>query len=806
MEIKKQKNLKRAGRSFGKIGMRLLKFFTLFLLIFMTINVSAQIISTAQEDYDINTSCNANVFVQSGDISGAVIELPPAVIGTDYCFQIPLASLTWGSGDIIEAEFIVTNPCSGGPSFDDTNGNISWSGGDICIPPGTGSHLEFELTIIDSNNNSEDRTFWLPVLRSIPVKIVYILDRSGSMGWTVQGGGTDTRWEILTQSVETFSTTMETFLQYNDAVGLTYFATDVIQPGDPINSGFITTSSGTSISTTLTNLMEQQTPQGATAMGSGLKDGRNKLDGNNPINATKIVLLFTDGEQNRTPLVNDDGESLDDGSVLNVSDCLTQDSIRYYTIAMGTGGLNIERLEKIATESNADYHAENTFDENLLNTFFNDNLKSILKGGSPQIISQQTRKLINGEYSTKFKINSNCTKILFQLSYNKGDSMYMTIKKGEDVLTEEFYKKESDFYQILSLDLPHKANNYIYSQGEWTVTVKGNSEENFNLTCITDDHYLKYKCGTDKGMYTNGDTIKFSVDLSYAGNPLIGETDTVKVIIFKPGDDLGHLMATYATPELNQDSINGDETSGYYQKFLSLMNNDSSFYNSLLPSEQIIILEHQGNGHYTGFFDKTELSGIYQIHFLLKGEIPGNGTFIREKLKTAVFEFGLMDNSETNYNIDLTQGDKYQTAIITIRPKNKFGNYMGPGYLSQIKIKLNKKQIVIRDKADNLNGSYIRDKADNLDGSYTFTIVNIPLEINPKDFKIFVKGEEFIPGCTPITLWHFIILIIIILILIIVLIKKVTSKKVKTLIWLILILWILYMILQHFNIYCMNLF
>jgi len=417
-----------------------------------------------------------------------------------------------------------------------------------------------------------------------------------------------------------------------------------------------------------------------------------------------------------------------------------------------------------------------------------------LKGGSPQIVSQKIGKLVNNEYSKTFKINNNCTKILFQLSYNKGDSMYMTIKKGEEVLTEKFSKKESDFYQILSLDLPYKFNDYIYSQGEWTVTVRGNSDEDFILTCITDDHFLNYECKTDNNIYSDGDTINFSVDLNYAGKPLISEKDTVKVVIFKPGDDIGNLLAIYATPDLNQDSIGGDDISGYYQKFQALMNNDSSFYNSLLPNEQIITLKHEGNGHYTGSFDKTELSGIYEIHFLLKGEIPGNGKFIREKIKSAVIEFGSLDNSETTIDIDVTQGKTGQTAIFTIKPKNIFGYYLGPGYLSQIKIDINKKQ------------GLVKDKVDNLDGSYTFTIINIPPGINPKDFKIFVKGEQYIPECAPITFLHFIILIILILILLILLIKKSTNKKLKNTLWLLLILWILYMILQHFNIYCLNLF
>lgn len=816
MEIKNQKNLKRAGRSFEKIGMRLLKFFTLFLLIFMTINVSAQIISINQSDYGIGKSCNASAFAQSGIVpagigtcvfditdyntTDCIIILPPAEIGTDYCFPMPLtAGISWG--DIVNADFNVMNAFTGTePEFNDATGFITMPGDDMCIPDDD-SYLEIEIEIATASGNEETRTFWLPILRE-PVKFMYVLDRSGSMGWTIPGGA-EIRWDILKKAVAGFSTFIEEFQQTNDAVGLTYFASDAIQPGPPINDGFITVSSGSLISNTLMNLMALQTPSGSTAMGKGLLDGRKKLQWNIPLDVTKIVLLFTDGEQNVYPEILVDGVTLENDSLLN-NLCNPEDSIKYFTIGMGTGVPALDILTEIAEANKGEMLATHDANNFVIETFFEQHMQDILKASSPQTVSRRFGMLMNGQYTTKFSVNGNCSKVLFKLSHNDDDNMHLKIEKDGIDLTSDCQKKSTPYYKILSLDLPHESGEYIYSQGEWTVTVTGNSEEEFYLSCITDDHFLNYECETDKSMYTVGDSIKFSVDLSYAGNSLAGESDTVKVLIFKPGEDLGHLLATYETPESSQDST--DDISGYYEKFLSLMNNDSSFYNSLLPSEQIIILEHQGNGHYTGFFDKTELSGIYQIHFLLKGEIPGNGTFIRENLKTAVFEFGQIDNSETDYDVDVTQGDKYQTAIITIRPKNKFGYYMGPGYLSQIKIELNKKQIVIRDKADKLNGSYIRDKVDNLDGSYTFTIVNIPSGVNPKDFQIFVKGEEFIPGCAPITFRHFIILIIIILILIIVLIKKITSKKVKILIWLILILWILYMILQHFNIYCMNLF
>ena len=824
MEIKNQKILKRPIRSFNKFGMNLLKFFVLFLFLFITSHTSAQIISTDQNDYDITviSNCNANPYIQNGEVNNSGIEnpigtgnfegtdvkLPAAVQGKDYCFQIPLTgTLTWSN--IVDEEFNVTNPCPGEPTI--VNGTITWAGGDICIPAGGDLEIEFDIT--DDSDNTHSGTFQLPVLRGKPIKIVYVLDRSGSMGWTIPlatGTSPLIRWDVLKDAVVRFTDLMDVFTQFNDSISVTYFSSDVITTGEDITGGFITTSSETVTSNTLETSMSNQTPSGSTDMGFGLLNGRKKLQWNIPIDATKFVLLFTDGEQNGHHKVLVDGVNLENDSLLNNS-CNPEDSIKYLTIGIGTGVPALDILGAIANANNGGFKAIDEFNSSEINTLFEQNMRDILKGNSPQIVARKTGKLINGKNTTKFSINGSCNKIVFDLSYIKGDLMNLKIEKDGDTITSAFRIKSKPYYKILSLNLPYKTSKgYIYSEGEWTITVTGNSEEAFNLTCIADDHYLNYDCETDKNLYTVGDSIKFSVDLSYAGKPLTGETDTVKAVILKPGDDIGHLLATYATPEFTQDSIYGDSISGYYQKYTELMYNNSDFYTSLLPDSQIVILEHLGDGHYTGLFDKTDLTGIYQIYFLLKGEIEDRGTFIREEIKTTVFEYGNTDNEETVVDIDISQGKPGNTAVITVKPINKFGYYMGPGWLSKININYKKKTgakfRLIRTKVNtkdntSISEPIIESMIDNLDGSYTFTIINLPPDVDSDDFQITVFDEILEQTCYPVTIQYLIILIIIIVLLIIVYIKK-YNKQYKILLWLILIVWIVYIILRYLGILC----
>ena len=615
--------------------------FLFFLFFFIsTLNVHAQIISRDGDKYlpdgEVPTICETNP-----SDANCIIILPPSLPGIDYHFQIPLINEADRPSCIFT--IIQTTTCeSGSPIPNSTSGDIDMPAASRCIPDGDNNYLEIEVMVIKGAEPPDNQKYRLPILRN-PVKVALVLDISGSMGWVIPGG-TDIRWNVLKKALELFTTKLEISQQPGDSISLTYFTHYIIDPNLPIGNGFIeitTDETNPSSTDTIIKDINGRNPLYATAMGLGLLDGKGKLGNNADIGARKIVLLFTDGLQNINPKVNSDGSTFNTvpDKLNDCPPCSIQDSVYYYTIGLGSSLLVPAILAEIATANGGVSLSVMTGEstETAIHDFFQGQFANMLEGGSPQIVGRKIGNLSSGDVTYKFKINNAVSRVFFELIYDEDANIDISIKKGNLEFEDQLVKITGDFYKIVNVEFPIINDEVIYGGGEWEVTISGESSDQFHLTCFTDDHFLKYPSNLDASIYKTGDTIKFNSYLKYAGESLISEYDSVSVVLIKPGDDIGHLLATYAT-ELT-DTLT-DYTDDAQNKLVTLLNNDESFFSALLPEEQIIKLENNGNGNFSGIYTNTDLTGVYQALFLIKGEIPSMGNFERIKQLSAVMEFG----------------------------------------------------------------------------------------------------------------------------------------------------------------------
>jgi len=653
----------------------LILFFLSFFFISL-INVQAQIISRAPGDYpggEVPSICGTNPSDPT-----CIIILPPSLPGVDYYFQIPLISEPRTN---CLFTIIQTTPCeSGSPVPNSIIGDIDMPAASRCTPLGSSNYLEIEvnLNIISGPNlgQTDILKYRLPILRP-PVKVALVLDISGSMGWVIPGG-TDIRWNVLKKAVELFVEKLEISQQSGDQIALTYFTTGLVPPNSPLDVGFIDITpdetlpiEDRSYSIIKTDMEPPRGPLSATAMGLGLLDGKNKLGNNDPSTDRKIVLLFTDGLQNINPKVNSDGRTFNTvPDILNDCPCSILDSIYYYSIGLGSSTLVPAILSEIA-DANGGVALSITTGadtEPEIHNFFQNQFANMLEGGSPQIVGRKIGDLSSGDLTYKFQINNVVSRVFFELIHDEGANIDISIKKGELELEDQLTEITGDFYKLINVEFPIINDNVIYGGGEWEVTVSGESSNQFYLTCFTDDHFLKYPSNLDESIYKTGDTIKFNSYLKYAGEPLISQYDSVSVVLIKPGDDIGHLLATYAT-QLTDTLI--DYTDDAQNKLVTLLNNDESFFSALLPEEQVIKLENNGNGNFSGIYTNTDLTGVYQSIFLIKGEIPSIGKFERIKQLSAVMEFGLavgetpgtfIDNTPPTQPVNLAATDVTQST------------------------------------------------------------------------------------------------------------------------------------------------
>lgn len=779
---------------FGKgINVFVVMFFLSLLTFFSSTNLYSQnIISRDAVDYPsgfVNSACATSPY------TGCIITLPPAKYGESYSFAIPLKS------GIVRSDInFIFNPitnCSEGAISFTSDGKVEMLAASSCRPE-INNFVEIDLnTISNSDGTSDAQKYYLPILRD-PIKVVLVLDMSGSMSLPVPGG-TIVRWQVLKNAVELFVQKLEAFKQDRDSVGVTYFSTELTQPGSPIGSGFIAidTTVAPRSSAIIQSDMLGKGPTYLTAMGKGLLNAKLKLNDNNPINARKLVLLFTDGLQNVEPLVNPDGITLSPGSyALNNGPCAALDSVHYYTIGMGDITLVPEILGQIAKSNGGVSLTTITgANEGEIYDFFQDQFANMLTGSSPQVVSRKTGFLSASGTTYSFPINGNVSKLYFEFINPDAANATFKLEKGGKDLTAFAKITSGTFYKTLNIPLPILTPELVNSEGDWNLTISGNSSKKFSLACFVDDHFVSFSCQPQKSVYTVGDTLVLNASLQYAGKPLTGDANKVQVVLLKPGDDLGDLLATYT--DRRTDSLK-DVEPGAETKFLHLMQSDSSFYKELLPTSQVIDLTEDGAGVFKGSYRNTDLTGTYQLMFMVNGEVPGAGKFERQKKYSAVFKFGQISERSTEIDATIstppastTHDNNGSIATITIKPKNKFGYYLGPGYLSRIKLTVDPKQGRVKSAKDNLNGSY------------TFVVTNIPLNVKP-DVRINVMGELLYQGKFPtprIHFWQYLIFILLVLLLFFRYVNAHTGKAwVRTLVWILIILWAAFMILQKLGI------
>ena len=765
--------------------------FLLVLLFCLTSSIklfSQDIISRDISDYpggSVSSPCSTSPY------TGCIVTLPPAKYGESYSFTIPIKPGVLRSD--INFVFNQHTSCSDGSISFSPNGRIEMDVASICHPL-TGNLVEIDLKA-KSSDVTDSIKYYLPILRG-PVKVVLVLDISGSMSLPVPGG-TEVRWQVLKNAVELFTHKLEEFKLDRDLIGVTYFSTELTQPAAPIGEGFIPIDTvSPSSSTVIKTDMLGKGPTNLTAMGKGLLNAKLKLDGNNPINARKLVLLFTDGLQNVNPLVNPDGITLSPGSFTLNDVCNGADSIRYYTIGMGNITLIPEVLAQIA-QANKGVSLTTTTgaDEGDINTFFQYQFANMLQGSSPQVVSQKTGKLSSTGTTYTYPINANVTKLYFELINPDATNVTLKLEKDGKDLTRYAKIVKGTFYKTLSLTLPLLSPEAIITQGDWNLTISGSSSKKYSLTCFVDDHFIDVNCKSTNTVYTVGDPIDFQVQLSFAGKPIKGDGNKVQVMLLKPGDDLGDLLTKYT--DNKTDSLN-DVEAGAETKYLHLIQSDESFYKALLPQSQIIDLEDSGNGIFKGRYTKTDLTGVYQIIYLVNGEVTGFGKFERQKQYSVVFKFGQISESSTDINAHVstppastTHENSGSIATIKIKPKNNYGHYLGPGYASKMSLTVDSKQ------------GTLKSIKDNLDGTYTFTIVNVPANVKPS-VKIVVMGEILYEGGFPspkIHFWQYLVLIFLFLMLLLRYVNAHTGKTwLIALVWVMIILWVAFMILQKLGI------
>lgn len=405
------------------------KYTVIICFLIINFNLSAQnIISRDILDYpdgDVPEICGTDP-----SNSGCIITLAPALPGENYSFQIPFVN------EAERPDFLFTfvgGGCAEGSVTFTTDGTIEMDGDNICQPfDPESNYIEILLLVnkLAPPPVDDSQEFRIPIYRE-PVKVVFVIDISGSMEQIVPEG-IEVRWDVLKSSVNKFMAEFEKNYQVGDSISVIYYSEDTVMPGSPIDSNFIAITPDDFIPSNLKSSeiinadMQNQTLQGSAAMGNALLLAKSKLQN---ADATKIVILFTDGYQDEEPLVHKlDGNKLSNEELLNDLPYDPIKSIAYYTVGIGIDYLLPTVLKSISNASGAKNLSAPSIVETF-NIFFDSDFLNMLKGIREPI---KTRIIDLSPFDDSLHVPvSNDLKVYFNESVN-ANSGNIIIKRTSD--------------------------------------------------------------------------------------------------------------------------------------------------------------------------------------------------------------------------------------------------------------------------------------------------------------------------------------------------------------------------------------
>jgi photosystem II stability/assembly factor-like uncharacterized protein len=543
-----------------------------------------------------------------------------------------------------------------------------------------------------------------------PVDVMLVLDTSGSMA-ARSCGTCSPKLTVLKDAVEIFIQLWTSLAVTDDRLGVSYFNTNI----DDFDPGGVVLLPVLANAAAMITDVKAQNAQNLTAMGGGIQSSVNRLtDTARPRN----IILFTDGMQNVNPMVVEpelDIENEPDRTDSNIPplDPPTRlDSnldIKVNTIGVGATPPFVDLLDNIATETGGLSKLTTAPDEEL-RRFYVEELIDALRQFSPQLLDYRYGTHSTQETTESFTSNNGVNKIILKLSWNRPAKLSFSVEKDGVNVTRAGRIIDGPHYRIFSMDLPAQVfGTPINAGGEWKMIIRGDSNAPYEAAAIVEEPQLDYEFSLGGKDYVAGQPLELKVRLGYGGLPLT-DANRVTARILKPNQGLGTLLSV--TPMPSEPAGFLTETAATVaQKKLQLLVMDEQFYRELRPVPNTVTLQNNGDGTYTATFPNTNVEGTYSVIFQVDGERTDIGKYQRTEILSTMVRFSKADFNVSDLRVTFVEETAAgRSLLLHIRPKDRFGNFLGPDYGHRINATLSV-------------GSVGTDRTDLVDGSYTIPLL-----------------------------------------------------------------------------------
>jgi hypothetical protein len=597
-----------------------------------------------------------------------------------------------------------------GPAFND------WEPLGTGLPNAIVNRLEFDRADRILLASTLGRGAWTLNLTEGPaVDVILVLDLSGSM-LSPACAGCPSKLDVLKDSAELFAELWRAMATPDDRIGVNYFRTNIEEydPGGvtlhPVISG---------VPNLVADLRAETTTSSQfTAMGGGTQQAINRLP--DPAHRRNII-VFTDGMQNVDPLVAHIDDSPPAGAfhleIADVGEPRTSNvpatvpptrldsalDIKVSTIGVGATPAFVDRLSEMADETDGLTHITTAPDQDL-RRFFVEDLVNILRDSSPQLLGYVTREIApQGTDMQDFAVNLGSRQVTVKVSWQRDAKMTQRIYKDGREVTKQARITAGSFYNIFAFDADAVD---FHLGGDWQVAFSGGPGRRYELAAISDEPAFDFRFLFQPQRILAGQKVRLELKVTRDDEPFRGDL-AARTTIVKPSPKLAKLL--FETDWREKLGDKRPDGSPLVEAAFNLLLAEDKDFAELSRGEQVSLeLKPGKEGHYFAEFEDTKVAGAYRVILTLEGEDPKLGTLWRTQNLSFVVQPGAVSPSTAGLSVTAVPaaGGRVVIYTVTMKPRDRAENYLGPGRAGDLLIKFGERDIRASPWEDLGDGSY----------------------------------------------------------------------------------------------------
>jgi len=553
--------------------------------------------------------------------------------------------------------------------------------------------------------------------------VALVLDKSGSMNDLPPGAlNGPVKIDILKSAVQNFVAQWKVLDAppgggpewSGDRMGLVFFDStaqpQTLAGADPPANFFLQRGNANAWDTII-SAANALSPGSSTSIGAGVNEGMSQWKAD-PKNDLDLVVI-TDGMQNTSPLITPTGTGfLGLTPVAGLPQELRKRFIPIHTIGFGTPAQVDETLMRNMSfeTSGLSYQA---ISASTMFDVFGMTLVAILKGNTASMETRVMDTMSGAGPSAAVPVNVDRSpqRVVFTVQWAPPARQMLDLDvypPGASIPAVPTSAKKTPQASIQAFDMAQG-----FKSGAWSVRVKRDLKSAdpvpYLLNVMFLEKHLDYQFSLDNLHAVTGDGLGIRVLVDWDGKPLTGlPAGAIKVRVQRQPNGMGNVLhaSSVKVPSGNTVTPTGDIQTPYDYKIKAI---GQSLIDSTTPKDVAIVpLVEEGKGIYSASFTGTSIPGTYVFEAALDWDIPLTGHVTREER----IEEDVKPRADSSATAISLTGDASGVWTLTVTPRDRFGNYFGPGYASLVKA-------VVR-SGGRLRSAIPADQTQV--GTYTFTI------------------------------------------------------------------------------------